>query len=188
MVENRMQVIERTSVFLSEANWEPLKYFDHRRCASYLLLHNKFSPNVVAQRTPNTYYLSQFLWVKNSGASWADSHWVSHKVAVRCWLRFQSSEDVVGSRGSNSKLPYSHDCQVGSSWWCKTSGPLHVAFTMTLLECSHDMVQLFPGWEIQKGGSVIVLYDVASEVTHHCFCSILWVTRFIPDSVREETT
>lgn len=48
MVENRMQVIERTSAFFSEANWEPLKYFNHRRCASYLLLHNKFSPNVVA--------------------------------------------------------------------------------------------------------------------------------------------
>lgn len=36
--------------FFSEENQEPLKYFDHRRCTSYLLLHSKFS------RLKNTMY------------------------------------------------------------------------------------------------------------------------------------
>lgn len=67
-----------------------------------------------------------------------------------------------------------------------SSVPLHMGLTMALLECSHNTVQLSPEGEIQAGWSVIVFYDLASEVTHHHFCNILLVTWFIPDSMCEE--
>ena len=41
-------------------------------CISYLLMYNKLSQNLVSKTTTNIYYLTQFLWVTNLGATELD--------------------------------------------------------------------------------------------------------------------
>lgn len=92
--------------------------------------------------TMNIYYLSWFLWVRNSRVAW----WVV--LAQR--LLWSYSQDVgyshlkTGAGGFTSKMAPSHGWHLSAGCWQNALGPLHIVPSRGLLECSYNTIANFP--------------------------------------------
>lgn len=128
----------------------------------FLLLGNKLPQNFLAYSN-NRYLLSYRFCDQEFGSSLTRWLWlgISYEVAVKMFLRLQSSKGFTETGGSPSRLVPLH------GWWWKASVPHHMDLSIGPLQCPHVLVAGFPKNEWSKrdqGGSHIAFYDLVSEV------------------------
>lgn len=88
------------------------------------------------------YYLTQFLWTKNSEAAQLGGPGLGSLMSLQ--LRYQpglqSSEGLTKFRGSAFKV--AHSC--GAGHWQEASAPFHTGLSTALLEHPYNMAAGFP--------------------------------------------
>lgn len=112
--------------------------------------------------------LPKWLWLR-----------VSHEIAVKMSTGATSSEDLMGTRRSSSKIVHSQGWQVGPGCWQEVSVPHHMKLSRRLLECPHDTgagLTESKWYKTEQGGSLISFMP-SSEVIHLHLCNNPLVTQ-----------
>lgn len=107
------------------------------------------------QRTINIDYLTQCLWVKNSGMALLSGS------GLGSLMRLQSSEGLIGPKGYISKLAHSLSQQVYVGYQPEASVPCHENVSTELHELPHHMA----GDRLQNKQFKRTSNDIASEIT-----------------------
>lgn len=93
---------------------------------------------------------------------------------ARWQLEVQTSEDLTGAGGSDSKMAHFHVWQVDEGRWQEASS------SVGLIECPHNLAAVFTksGWyKESKGGAGISFYYRAFEVTLSFLQMSYWLYR-----------
>jgi len=86
----------------------------------------------------------------------------------------------MGAGGPHSEITHIPDQQVDAGYSKKVLVPYHLALSMGLLESFHNMAASFPqstGSKGEQGTHSFRFYNIALEIIHHYFCSILLVVQ-----------